>query len=147
MKNAGHEEAIKKGTFLMVCSGESYSAEIIKGSEITEKLFEALFGGVSEGEHEEREFYRNEIDEPDNWNHDLDLGPTYWDSEIGETDRVRIYLITDKKLKDKDEALRHAKQALSWSKPVGGDSCNGAVSEAQAFQWHETANEKIDEAL
>jgi DNA repair exonuclease SbcCD ATPase subunit len=47
----------------------------------------------------------------------------------------------------KDEALRKAKQSLSWSTPHGGPTCGGLVSIGEAQDWHDEANDAIDEAL
>ena len=96
MKNAGHDESIAKVTFLLVCSGETYSAEIVKGPELLDKMLEAQFGKASEASASERQFWKDEIDEPDNWCSDRDCGPTHYETDIGETDRIRIYLITEK---------------------------------------------------
>jgi hypothetical protein len=90
-----HQEAIARGHFLMVCSGETYSADIIKGTELLDKMFEAMYGDAKEGHPEEREAYRAELADPDNWHHDQDYGPTRWSTDVGETDRIDIIRITD----------------------------------------------------
>jgi hypothetical protein len=95
MKNAGHDTAIANGTFLMVCSGEGYSAEIVKGTELLDKMFKAMFGDEKEGNTDERAAYRDDLYEPDNWCHDQDYGPTFWETDVGEIDHIRIFLITD----------------------------------------------------
>jgi hypothetical protein len=96
MKNAGHDESIKKGTFLLVCRGETYSAEIVKGQDIFTKIFTAMFGPDSKDwPEEECQQWRDEIEDPDYWINDQDYGPTHWESEVGETDHIELFLITD----------------------------------------------------
>lgn len=50
-------------------------------------------------------------------------------------------------LENAELALKKACHALTWSSPEGGESCNGPVSEDQAAQWREEADEAIDLAL
>lgn len=142
-----HATSIAAGTFLLVGSGETYSAEIVKGTQLLDKMLDALFGEAKEATPEQRQSYKDDIENPDSWHSDQDYGPTRWSQDIGETDCIDIFLITCDLLTKKDEALRHAKHALTWSKPIGGDSCNGKVSDEQSREWNEIANEKIDEAL
>lgn len=94
--NTEHIEALKRGTFLMVGSGESYFAEIVQGADLLDKMMEAMYGETKQAPGDEREQYRREIENPDEWSSDSDWGPTHWWTDLGETDHMDIYLVTDK---------------------------------------------------
>lgn len=54
----------------------------------------------------------------------------------------------ERKCAAKDEALKKAKFALDWSRPIGGVSCDGEdISKDQVAEWHSEASEAIDKAL
>lgn len=95
MKTAEHLESLKKGIFVMVCHGENYSAEVINGSQILEKIHEAMFGDPNIEDTAEWRLWRDEIEDPDHWSSDLDFGTVSWGSDVGETDRIELFRITD----------------------------------------------------
>lgn len=91
-----HLEALEKGTFLLVCSGESYSAEIVKWPAVLDAMMKAMFGEDHAEKSEERQSYKDELEEPDNWSHDhCGWGPTRWSEAVGETDHIELVLITE----------------------------------------------------
>lgn len=93
--NTGAMAAIRDHTFLLVGSGESYHAQIVKGSEALDKMYEEMFGDPQAGNPEEREAWLVQLDDPDEWQHDGDYGPTIWESDVGETDHLLLIRITD----------------------------------------------------
>jgi len=89
------QDKIKNATFLMVCSGENYSAEIVKGCDLHAKMMEAMFGDDKDCNPDERKAYAQELANPDNWHQDQDYGPTRYQTDVGETDHIEFLLITD----------------------------------------------------
>jgi hypothetical protein len=51
------------------------------------------------------------------------------------------------KVERSEVAMRKAKHALSWSEPIGGESCDGTVTEDQSNEWHKEANDALDSAI
>ena len=88
-------EPIKASTFLMVCSGETYFTEILKGDMLLERMMVAMFGEVANAPKDQYEAWANELADPDQWCIDQDYGPCWFNTDVGETDRVQIFRITD----------------------------------------------------
>lgn len=89
-------KSIAEGVFLLVCSGESYSAQITTGTSLMARMFEAMFGDTpADWPKAECDQWRDELLDPDKWNTDYDYGPIAWESDVGETDHIQIMRITD----------------------------------------------------
>lgn len=82
------------GNYLLISSGESYSTEIVKGFNLLGAMLTAMFGKPEECSDSEKVFWREQIDDPDNWHHDSDYGCTHYSTDVGETDHLEIYLLT-----------------------------------------------------
>lgn len=68
----------------MVCTGETYSAEIVQGTDLLEKILEALCGDDADAKAADHEFYEELLDVPENWGFDGDrLEPTIWITSTG----------------------------------------------------------------
>jgi len=84
---------IADSTFLMVCSGETYSSFIIKGYEILDKMQEEMYGDDKMAGKEEMKMYGEELANIDNWHNDQDFGPVRYNTEVGETDHIELIRI------------------------------------------------------
>lgn len=60
--------------------------------------------------------------------------------------RVKSELM-QKMIEESLRALSLAKQALAWSRPFSGQSCDGKVTLLMASMWKEQAEEAVDAAL
>lgn len=90
-----HAERISRGTFMMVCSGESYFTAIVKGHEIVKQMMIAMCGEDEKDWPEgEASFWQEHVNDPDNWCHDQDYGPTHFKLDVGETDHLELFLLT-----------------------------------------------------
>src|SRR5262245_40600856 len=96
MNQSSHAEAIENGTFLLICSGETFSSEVVKGlPTILDKMMDAMFGSDKEAIAEWRPKYEASLNDPDTWNTDFNHGPVRWGDDVGETDRIELVLITE----------------------------------------------------
>ena len=82
-------------TYLMVGSGETYSARIVPGNELLEALLGELLSNPAEPDPAEKAFWEKQLADEDQWHHSQDFKRTYWSSDIGETDNISFYLITE----------------------------------------------------
>lgn len=90
-----HSEHLSKGTFLMVCSGESYFTSVVKGPDIVRRMMAAMCGEDEKHWPDgEKDFWLEHISDPDNWTHDMDYGPTRFNLDVGETDHIELFLLT-----------------------------------------------------
>jgi predicted ThiF/HesA family dinucleotide-utilizing enzyme len=62
-----HQDKINEGTFLMVCSGETYFTETVKGEDLVHRIMAATSGeNKLEWLDKDVEFWEEQIYEPDN---------------------------------------------------------------------------------
>lgn len=95
MTKEAHKESIKKATFLMVCSGESYFTEIVPGANLLDRMMAAMYDTKENWPAEELETYREELEDPDHWQLDQDYGLCQYSTDVGETDHIAIFRITN----------------------------------------------------
>ena len=95
MDKQEHIAALGNGIWLLVGSGESYSAEVVAGPALLEKVLETMFGTIEDSSPEEHEYWKATLEDPDEWSSDEDCGPTYFRQDIGEIDHLEIYRITE----------------------------------------------------
>lgn len=103
-------QSIIDATFIVICSGESYSTHIVIGDKLLNHLAECLYGDANYPQTDDS-FGRfiSRIRDVDNWHHDADLGPVHWMDDVGETDRIDVYRITHH---SEDEIIKTLKYAL-----------------------------------
>jgi len=87
-------ESIRSGTFLLVGHGETYGAEVVKGCHLLTKMMEMIFGMAENAPDNERQNYAKELSDMDNWCQDQDHGPTWYKTDLGETDHIEVIRIT-----------------------------------------------------
>lgn len=90
-------DEITKSWWVIIGSGESYNAETVSGEQLLEKWIEWLYGDVRSFPRDELERDVEHLNDADNWHTDGDYGRTHYERDIGETDRIEIFLLTDRK--------------------------------------------------
>ena len=93
--NTDMPESIKTGRFLLIGRGESYSGEIVDGTKLLDKMLELLYGTPQDASQEERDDCAADLADMDNWHSDGDYGPTQFSRDVGETDHIDIFRITE----------------------------------------------------
>ena len=79
--------------FIVVLSGETYSTDIVYGSGLLAHLMEAVYGPDRDNWSEHESFWVAQLFE-DHWRRDINFGCVEWETDVGETDSIRIFRLT-----------------------------------------------------
>jgi len=86
---------ITEGLFLLVCSGEAYSAEIVPGRSLLTEIMKVLFVDGTDSSPADWQSCVDDLKNMDNWCCDQDVGLTRFKTDVGETDHIELIRITD----------------------------------------------------
>lgn len=78
--------------------GESYQAKVVTGDQLYPYMMKMMYGEkwTKDASAEHQQDYWNDLCNIDgNWKSDGDLGPTMWSTDVGETDHIEIFRITE----------------------------------------------------
>lgn len=82
--------------YLILGTGETYQARVVTGAQLLEGVIEMVFGEASNCKPAERDQWTKWLCDPDWWQTDPDgIEKTQFHIELGETDHLYIYLITE----------------------------------------------------
>lgn len=91
--------------FLLVGSGENYFSRIVNGDNLSDGIDAALYGRIEDCPADQKGAYSELLNDDDYWHHDQDFGRTRWTVEVGETDKLELFLITEPTEDQNDQGI------------------------------------------
>lgn len=91
--------------FLLVGSGENYFSRIVSEDNLSDEIDAALYGRIEDVPADHKGDYADILNDDDCWHHDHDFGRTRWTVEVGETDKLELFLITQPTDNQNDQGI------------------------------------------
>ncbi len=88
-------EIMEEQLYLVVASGEKYDSKIAERDQFVNVIAGLLYSDPMDMPPEDRDAWWRDINDPDSWASDDDLGPVEFARGIGEIDQLRIFKIVN----------------------------------------------------